>query len=170
MDDVEITFTGLDELQQALTDLPRKVAEKGLRVSLKAGAAPIEAAMVTLAPKNTGFLAEHFSTKIKMAHDQLSASAFIGPKGKVDYPMYLSGAYKIIRNAKGKAIKIGKVAVATIARFLEFGTSKMSKKPFMTQAFESNKEAALGLIIQGLATAVGQAADASPKGPPLPSQ
>lgn len=166
MEDFEITMTGLAELQDALEDLPRKVAEKGLRTSLKAGAAPILNSMVTLAPKFTGFLAEHFSAKLKISHDSLSGSAFIGPKGKVDYPAYISGAYNIVRNAKGKAIKIGKIAVATIARFLEFGTSKMAKKPFMTQAFETNKERALNAIIEKLTIAVEQAADESPKGPP----
>jgi HK97 gp10 family phage protein len=149
---------GLSELQEALEELPKKIADKGLRSSLKLGAAPVKQGMVSLAPKDTGFLSENFGVRVKISRDGVSGSAFIGPQGKVDYPAFLSGAYRIVRNAAGKAKKRGKIAVATIARFLEFGTSKRSKHPFMTQAFESNKDEALQGIVAGLTDAVNAAA------------
>lgn len=164
-DDLEVKFTGLVELQQALEELPEKVAKKGVRNSLKAAAEPIQNGMVQLAPRDTGFLAEHFSTKISMTKDALAGTAYIGPQGKIDYPAYASGAYRIVRNAKGKIKKVGKIAVATIARFLEFGTYKMAKKPFMTQAFEVNKGRALDNMISSLNSAVEEAVAESPKGP-----
>jgi len=43
----------------------------------------------------------------------------------------------------------------TIARFLEFGTSKMGAKPFMTPAFESEKQHALEKIIEVLKEKLG---------------
>lgn len=164
-DEVTFEIKGLDELQQALEELSEKVANKGVKAALKAGAEPIQNAMVTLAPKNTGFLAEHFSTKIKMVRDALAGSAFIGPQGKIEYPAFLSGAYNIVRRKSGKIVKVGRIAVATVARFLEFGTSKMSKKPFMTQAFETQKEEALARITFSLSDTIKAAADAAPKGP-----
>jgi len=157
-DDITVEIRGLDELQAALEQLPKKIADKGLRSSLKMGAKPIQEAMHANAPKDTGFLAEHFGTRVKISRDLVSGSAFIGPQGKIDYPAYGSGAYRLIRKASGKIKKVGKIAVATIARFLEFGTAKMAKKPFMTQAFESNKDAALGAIVHGLTVAVSDAA------------
>lgn len=163
--EVTVEVKGLDELQQGLEDMVEKLAKKGVRDALKAGAAPIQESMITLAPKNTGFLAEHFSTKVKMMRDALAGSAFIGPQGKMEYPAFLSGAYNIVRKKSGKVVKVGRIAVATVARFLEFGTSKMSKKPFMTQAFESNKETALARIATSLWETVREAADAAPKGP-----
>ena len=155
------------ELQEALEQLPGKVALKGVRKSLQAAAEPVQGGMVTLAPRDTGFMAEHFSTKISMSREGLAGTAYIGPKGKVDYPAYASGAYNIVRNAKGKAKKIGRVAVATVARFLEFGTSKMAKHPFMTQAFEAFKHAALDAMMRVLGEAVEDAVSEVPKGPPL---
>lgn len=153
-DEFTVEIKGLDELQKAMEELPLKVAKKGLRAALKAGAAPMLNGMHAGAPKKTGFMAEHFGVKLKINRDELAGSAFIGPQGKVDYPEYLSGAYRIVRKANGKVKKVGKIAVATIVRFFEFGTSKMAKKPFMTQAFETNKEAALEAIIEKLRDAV----------------
>jgi HK97 gp10 family phage protein len=160
-----MNIQGLAELQAALESMSNKVANSGVRKALKAGAAPVQTGMVSLAPKDTGFMSEHFNTRIKMEKEGRAGTAFIGPQGKVDYPAYVSGAYNIVRNVKGKAKKVGKIAVATIVRFFEFGTAKMSKKPFMTQSFEVNKGRALDNIIESLNTTVQDAASASPKGP-----
>jgi|SRR5208282_753899 len=168
-DDITVEIKGLSELQSALESLPQKVAKHGLRAALKSGAAPIESAMVSEAPHDTGFMSEHFGTKLKINRDEIAGSAFIGPQGKVDYPSFASGAYKIIRSATGKARRVGKIAVATIVRFLEFGTAKMSKKPFMTRAFEGHKDEALANITEALANAVEQAAAEVPKGPSAPA-
>jgi len=165
-DDISFEIKGLRELQKAFEELAPKVCNKGVRDALKAGSAPIQTGMYTNAPRYAGgrdyppvgWLASHFSTKIHISHDLVKGSAFIGPQGKIDYPMYASGAFKIVRNAKGKIFKIGRIAVATVARFLEFGTKKMSKKPFMTQSFEANKTAALERIIESLSETVKRAA------------
>lgn len=164
-DDITCEVLGLDELQQALEQLPDKVATKGLRAALKDGAAPVVTAMVAMAPKDTGFLAEHFNVKIKLDRRGIAGSAFIGPAGKIDYPAYMSGAYNIVRNAAGRTKMVGKIAVATIARFLEFGTQKMSKKPFMTQAFETTKETAASVMQARLWLAVEDSARELNKGP-----
>jgi hypothetical protein len=42
-----------------------------------------------------------------------------------------------------------------VAHFLEFGTSKMAKKPFLTQGWETLKQSALDAIIQKLKDAIG---------------
>ncbi len=88
--------------------------------------------------------------RMKIMRDDLAGSIFIGPQGKIDYPAYASGAYNIKRRKNGRLAKVGRVAVATVARFLEFGTSRMGKKPFMTQAFESFKGRALEAITEVL--------------------
>jgi HK97 gp10 family phage protein len=48
----------------------------------------------------------------------------------------------------------GRISVIAVARFLEFGTSKMSKRPFMTQAFETKKTEAMNVIISGIKEAL----------------
>lgn len=173
MSDEEVEIKGLSELQTALEELPRKVAQRGIKKALRAGAEPIYQAIVRTAPRYSGvtdyppigWLAEHFGTKIKLGQE-LSGSAFIGPQGKMDYPLYKSGAFKLVRNKKGKMIKIGRIAVATVARFFEFGTSKMSKKPWMTQAFEANKNAAVDCIAASLNETIQQCAADAKKGTP----
>ena len=148
-DFVTAKVTGLSELQEKIEQLKDKVAKKGLRASLRAGGNVFKNAMVALAPKETGFLSEHFGLRVSVRRDAVAGSVYIGPQGKIDYPAYASGAYNIKRK-DGKIKKVGRIAVATVARFLEFGTSKMSKKPFMTQAFESNKQRALDAVIEKL--------------------
>lgn len=73
-----------------------------------------------------------------MRRDELAASAFIGPNGRKLYPQGNRRAGYWARTA------------AFVARMLEFGTGRIPKHPFMTQAFESRKRAALDAIIAKL--------------------
>src|SRR5579862_8969065 len=104
---------------------------------------------VANAPKDTGFLAEHFNQKTRMRSDELAGSVFVGPAGKIDYPDK-DGGYREKINSKGKKYGVGRIAVATVARFLEFGTSKMAKNPFMTRTFGERGQAALDAIVAKL--------------------
>lgn len=155
---VTVEVKGLSQLQEKLEELPAKLSKRGLRVALKKAGLLMRNAMVSMAPKDTGFLAEHFNMKMKIQREELAGSIFIGPAGKVDYPAYASGAYNIKRRKNGKIAKLGRIAVATVARFLEFGTAKMAKKPFMTQAFESYKEKAVEVIASELRDALDDVA------------
>jgi HK97 gp10 family phage protein len=136
---VTVEVKGLRELQDKLEALPTKLARRGIRQALRAGADVIRSAMVANAPKDSGFLEEHIDVKTRLKSDLLAGSAFIGPNGKQVYP----------RNPKWPAR-----TAALIAKWLEFGTSRMSKKPFMTQAFETRKEDALEAITEKLRDAL----------------
>lgn len=149
-DVVTCEVKGLDTLQAALEALPQKMAKRGIRAALRAGADVLRSEMLAIVRKDTGFLEEHIGTKIKFQRGELAATAYVGPQGKIDYPAFMSGAYKIVRSAKGKAKKVGRIAVATVARFLEFGTSKMAKYPFMTPAFDSSSSQILDAIVEKL--------------------
>jgi HK97 gp10 family phage protein len=147
---VEFKITGLSELQGKLEDLPKKLANKILRQTLGQAGEIVRLAMARLAPKETGFLEEHFSTKTKIKRDLIAGSAFVGPEGKIDYPLNSLGEYREVRNKKGKSRKFGRIAVASVARFLEFGTSTRNAQPFMTQAWEQTKNQALDKIVGDL--------------------
>lgn len=149
-DAVTVEVKGLDTLQAALEALPQKMAKRGIRAALRAGADVLRNEMMALVRKDTGFLEEHLGTKIKFQRGELAATAYVGPQGRIDYPAFLSGAYRIARTAKGKAKKVGRIAVATVARYLEFGTSKMGKQPFMTPAFDSTQSQILDAIVSKL--------------------
>jgi HK97 gp10 family phage protein len=138
-DGITVEIKGLDQLQKALEELPQKVAKRGVRQALRAGAEPIKDEMVALAPKDSGFMSEHLDVKTRLMRNELAGTAYIGPNGKQVYP----------RNPKWPAR-----TAALVAKWLEFGTRLMAKKPFMTQAFETKKQTALDAIIAKLKSAV----------------
>ena len=153
----EFEIKGLDQLQEKLEKLPENLARKGLRDSVKAGAQEIKDEMVALAPRDTGFLAEHFGVRTNVRIDDLAASAYVGPDGKMDYPDE-GGGYRQKKDRKGKLRNVGRIAVVSVARFLEFGTHKMAARPFMTPAFENKKAGALDAIIEKLKSALEDSA------------
>lgn len=155
-DAVTVEIKGLDVLQKQLEGLAENVAKKGIKGALGAGGAVIRDGMVELAPEDTGFLKEHFGMRIKMMSEDLAGSVFIGPEGKVDYPR--RGATGVGPQLPGTVTKKGRtVSVASVARYLELGTSKTGKHPFMTQAFESKKGNALDAIIGALKAFIDKA-------------
>jgi HK97 gp10 family phage protein len=149
-DIVQFKLIGLDKVQKALEDLPRNVAKKGLRASLKAGATIMENGFVENAPKDTGFLSEHFGTRLSVKGNDISGAAFIGPEGKIDYPDVQGGYREKISSKTGKKYNLGRISVASVVRFLEFGTTRMPKNAFMTRTWEKLRDASLDAIVKKL--------------------
>lgn len=161
-DTVTFEVKGLSELEAKLEALPKKLADRGVRAALRAGSNVVYRAMLSLCPRvekfipgiPPGFLAEHIGSKIKLLRGYVGGYAYIGPKGKVDYPMSTAeigpAFYRTKTNRKGRTRSVGRVAVASVARFLEFGTSKMGKHPFMTQAAEGSKSATVEAMVNSL--------------------
>ena len=54
-----------------------------------------------------------------------------------------------------KAKKPGRISVVAVARFLEFGTTKMAKKPFMVAALKTSQAEALNILTNSIRTALG---------------
>jgi HK97 gp10 family phage protein len=155
---VTTEIKGLDELQRKLEAMPEKVAKKGLRDALKAGGRILVSALMAFAPRQTGFLSEHFDMRLSIRGEDIAGSAYVGPEGKMDYPD-AGGGYREKENRKGKKYRVGRIAVASVARFLEFGTSRMAARPFMTPAWEAHKEIVRDAIIDKLKDAVEEAAN-----------
>ena len=160
-DFVTVKITGLAELQKTLEEMPKDVARKVLREDLRAAGEYLKQQMVGQAPYRSGFLDEHFDTRVRINGDEISGSAFVGPEGKMYYPHEgVEGGRQVdenLRSATGKhGVKGGLVPVVSVARFLEFGTSKMGKNPFMTSAFESSKDAIVLKITEGIRSAISK--------------
>src|SRR5437899_10335916 len=85
-DEATVSVSGLAELQTALEAMPRKVAKKDLRATLRAGGNVLRKAMVAYAPRDSGFLSEHISVGTKLRSDELAGVALIGPNSKLLYP------------------------------------------------------------------------------------
>ena len=95
--------------------------------------------MKTGARRATGFLQDHIAMCIGLRRDELAGTAKVGPL-RTNYPVRLliGPLRQFARRGKGSTI-----TAADVARFLEFGTRKMSARPFMRRAFESRKSQAL---------------------------
>lgn len=145
-------ITGLDELQDRLAELPKTIASRVLRKTLRDAGESLKSAIVAAAPHHTGFLSEHFDVRVSVKANELEATAFIGPEGRMYYP----GVGEKERGVStGKfPHKGGLVPVASVARFLEFGTRKMGAKPFMSTTFEEKKEGLINEIIDGIREAL----------------
>jgi HK97 gp10 family phage protein len=154
-DDITVEISGLDALQAKLDQIGEEFGNKAegsvLRSALFRGGSVMKEAMARTAPKHTGFLSENIAARTTMtkgAFKNLGGSVFIGPAGKVLYPVEATTAP--MRRLGKKVGKYLRVSAVMVARWLEFGTRKMSKRPFMTQAFESYKDDALNAIIETL--------------------
>lgn len=139
---------GLDELQAALEELPEKLARKVTKAALADGAEIIKNEMVDNAPKKSGFLSKHFGTHVSVKSDAIAGKAVAGPLAKTYYPN--AGDRKLGVSTGKHPVKGGAVPVASVARFLEFGTRKMKAEPFMRNAVLSRAQAALDKMIQHL--------------------
>lgn len=148
----EFTFkiTGLAEIQKKLEAMPEKVAKRSIRKALMRAGEIVRDKIVSLAPRDTGFLSEHFNIKVRMISGYLAGLAHIGPNAKIYYPEK-AGAGK--RGGKRKAMP-----VIAVAQFHEFGTVKMPAIPFMRPAFQSTKGQVIDVIASELRKAVEDAA------------
>ncbi len=138
-------------LQRELERMAHPDAIKVLRAALGAGAAPVLKEMQREATKDTGFLAEHFNIKFSMKGKDVQCAVFIGPQGKMDYPLK-GGRFKDKINSSGRHYKSGRISVTAVARFFEFGTEKLGADPFISRSFNRQKENALFEIIRTLRT------------------
>jgi HK97 gp10 family phage protein len=145
-DAVTWKINGLSQLQKQLEEAQPKIARKVLRDGLDAGAEIMLNAVVEHAPEDTGFLKKHFNKKGRVKRRGISGSVLIGPDGKIDYPTASGIMRFMVRH--GKPFLGGRISVLSVVRFLQFGTSRMSPKPFLTQAFDSKVHAATDAIVE----------------------
>lgn len=159
-DIVSVNITGLKELQEALQEAQPKQARLAMRIALSAGGGTVKNAMQQTAPvevagQHPGFLRDHIKVKTIVKNGGLTGTALVGPT-KDPYPSRVGKLGTVtLKTGSGKLVsflsaKAGQVTAALVAKFLEFGTSKMSKHPFLTQAYESSKQDALDRIIRKL--------------------
>lgn len=140
----EISITGLSDLEKKLADFPDKIARNILSGAIRAGAVVVQNEARKLAPVSDAahWLGKKDSkSRIKVQPGTLKKNIKVrkAPRGKsthsVEYWVYVSRRY-------------------WYWRFVEFGTSKMSSKPFMRPAFDAMKSAALERIRDYLAARI----------------
>jgi HK97 gp10 family phage protein len=158
---VSVRIDGLKELAAALRELPRAVGAKRLRKPVAQAAAIIKDSAQARAP-----IAE-----ARGLGNRGGLSAGQPPPGTLRKSIIVKrvqgsalDATYIVAVRHGKRYRdVGKLhrnLDAYYWSFLEFGTAKMSARPFMRPAYESNKDRALQTILYGLAEGVHAEASA----------
>ena len=155
MADIKVEIEGLKELQAALLELPKKTAKNALRSAVNAGASVIRKDARKRAPVYTG-----------------PVSAGHPPPGTLKrsviqkYIRELSNDFQTtfyVTVRKGKKYreqgKKGNLSQdAFYAYFVEYGTAKMTAKPFLRPAFEATKDEALQAMMAKLKERIEQEA------------
>ena len=150
-----VQVQGLDQLAKALRELPQRVARNGMRAAVYAGAKVIRDEAKLQAPVATGNLGPN-----QPPPGTLKRSVIMKQIPE------LSGAQKqtffvTVRHGKKyrKQGKKGNLSQdAWYWRFVEFGTVKMSARPFLRPAFDMKKHEAVTAIKTRLAQRIEQAA------------
>lgn len=138
-----VNIAGLSELRAALRALPQRIARNALRGAVNAGASVIRAEARARAPVYTGEVAKGHPPPgtLKRAIYQKQIAELSSLMNQVFFVGVRHG--KKYRN-QGK--KGDKSQDAYYWRFVEFGTSNMSARPFMRPAFEAKKRDAVEAI------------------------
>lgn len=150
---VTVKVSGLKELEKALEQETPKRVKDIIKPALAEGANIILELMKSFVPKDTGFLLKNLSVKFSVKGSAVKGSAFVGPRGKVDYPLP-GGTYAEKINKRGRKYKSGRIPVVAVAKFIEFGTATQQPRPFMTQAFEAGKTKAMNAVIAAIQRAL----------------
>lgn len=133
-----VRIEGLRELDRALAKLDDRIQRNVLNRSVSAGARVIRDEARILAPVEEGRLKRNIITKKRR-----------GRKGQSNWMVGVRGINESTGNSD-TSMKSDDPKNAFYGRFVEFGTSKMSPRPFMTPAYESKRRDAVEVIKQTL--------------------
>jgi HK97 gp10 family phage protein len=150
MADVEIK--GLSELLAAMRQLPKEIEQKCLRASVAPGAQLIRNTAQEIVTRKTGLVAKAVRigfNKKESTPGRVVYHVFVSMNVRAVGEM-ISGSRAATRRFRA-AGNTGKMLTPYYWRFLEFGTSKMSAKPFMRPAFDVSSQQALSIITNKLA-------------------
>jgi len=128
---IKFKITGVDKIVRKLKSVEPSIQQKALRKATRAGAKVIQAEAKALVPVDTGALKD--AIKVKAGKRKKGRISTLVQVGQGDF--------------KGDTFYGG---------MIEFGTSKMPARPFMTPAYESKGEEARDAAIDALNRALDQ--------------
>jgi HK97 gp10 family phage protein len=132
-DGLEVHVEGLEGVEAALETMKAKVAKTAVRRALRSAGGILQEAIVTGAPKDSGFLSEHFKIATRATDYGMQMSVGATTEEYID-----QGNRKWKRTA------------ADVAFFNEYGTMKDPAKPFMRPALDQNADAIVEEFISEL--------------------
>lgn len=154
----DVRVEGLDGVLERLQALPAAVGAKGggpARAALAKGARVFRDQAIANAPRDTGLLQESIVARRDSKPQMVGASEayFVGVRRK-------ARRYANTKRNRGKG-RAGKTYFVDGTAFywlwVEFGSEKMSARPFLRPAFESRKEDAMNTIVAELHAGIDRA-------------
>jgi HK97 gp10 family phage protein len=154
-----VKITGLDKTVAALRALPREISGKNggpMRGALFAAARAMRDEAIRLAPEDTGNLKRN----IFAYRDRNPAMV-----GANEHYIVAVRTGRLTKRIK-RAYRLGRISPrlravgggdAWYGLFVEFGTARMSAKPYLRPAFESRKNDVVGIFSRELAKGVDRA-------------
>ena len=150
-----VKIEGLKELANALRELPARIGKSALRGAVYAGAKVIKDEAKQRAPQYTGPVSEGHPPPGTLKRSIIIKQ--IREKSSQSHQTF----YVTVRKGKKyqKQGKKGNLSQdAYYASWVEFGTAKMSARPFLRPAFESRKSAAVEAIKSKLSARIEEEA------------
>ena len=150
-----VQVQGLDQLAKALRELPQRVARNGMRAAVYAGAKVIRDEAKLQAPVATGDLGANQPPRgtLKRSVIMKQIPELSGTQKQTFFVTVRHGKKYRKQGKKGNLSQD-----AWYWRFVEFGTVKMSARPFLRPAFDMKKHEAVTAIKTRLAQRIEQAA------------
>lgn len=147
-----VKIEGLDDLKRAIAELAGDLKRKVIRAALRDAAKPMQKAAIAAAPVLQGDHPHRLPGTLRRSIRVKASKRFKGQDGEI-------GVFISVSKRKGLGGKVGarNPFDPFYWRFLEFGTQKMSRQPFMTPAFEANTGRAIDIFKSRLKTRIVKA-------------
>ena len=136
-----ISIKGFEDFKRQLALLPTRIGRNVLRGAVNAAATAIRQEVVARAPVYTGPVAEGHPPA-----GTLKKAIYQKQIPELSSNLYQTFYVGVRSGKRQQAVKRGKNVLnldAFYGAFVEFGTSKMSARPFMRPAFETRRDYAI---------------------------
>ncbi|HGO5397576.1 TPA: HK97-gp10 family putative phage morphogenesis protein [Klebsiella oxytoca] len=146
MIDMNLDFSGLDDIAKDLDALSRAESNKVLRDATRAGAAVVRLEVIATAPVDSG----------KMKRNVVVLTQKSRRSGEISSGVHIRGVNPDT-GGSDNSMAADNPKNAYYWRFVELGTSKMAAKPFVRPAYDAKEEDAAQAVIARANKAIDEA-------------
>ncbi|WP_054628602.1 HK97-gp10 family putative phage morphogenesis protein [Cronobacter sakazakii] len=145
MIDINLDFSGLDEIARDLETLSRAENNKVLRDATRAGAKVLREEVIQRAPERTG----------KMKKNVVILTQKARRRGEISSGVHIRGVNPRTGNSDN-TMKANNPRNAFYWRFVELGTVNMPAHPFVRPAFDTRQEQAAQVAMERMNRAIDE--------------
>lgn len=145
MIDINLDFSGLDEIARDLETLSRAENNKVLRDATRAGAEVLREEVIQLAPERSGKLKKNVVILTQKSRR----------RGEISSGVHIRGRNMRTGNSDN-SMKASDPRNAFYWRFVELGTVNMPAHPFVRPAFDTRQEQAAQVAMERMSRAIDE--------------